>query len=69
MEWAMGVLVFLVVLAVYCALVVSKRTDERIRRYVSEDADGSPMTVRFPDEVLRATQPSASVRTKQGQAL
>lgn len=68
MQWILGGLTLLVVVAVYCALVLSKRTDSRIRHYVREDAGGLPMTVRFPDEVLRADKPAASVSTKQRQA-
>lgn len=64
MQWIMGALVFLVVLAIYCALVLSKKTDERIRRYVSEDSADAPMTVKFPDEVFHANQPAASAPTE-----
>ncbi len=64
MQWVMGVLIFLVVLAVYCALVLSKKTDERIRHYVKEASQESPMTVRFPDEVLdsKKSAPTAPIQ-------
>ena len=64
MQWIVGALVFLLVLAIYCALVLSKKTDDRIRHYVSEDSADPPMTVRFPDEVFRAKQPAASAPTE-----
>ena len=60
MHIVMGGLMLLLVLAIYCALVLSKKPDERIRHYVSEDSTESPMTVRFPDDVLRAKDPVAS---------
>ena len=50
----MGGLVCLLVLAIYAALILGKRTDQRIRRYMSEDSDDSPMTVSFPEDVFRA---------------
>lgn len=68
MQWILGGLMLLVVVAVYCALVISKRTDDRIRHYVREDSAGPHMTVRFPDEVLHASGPAASVPTEQRQA-
>lgn len=68
MQWILGGLVLLVVIAVYCALVLSKRTDDRVRRYVRDDSAGRPIMVRFPDEVLRASAPAASASTEQRQA-
>jgi hypothetical protein len=50
----MGGLVCLLVLAIYAALILGKRTDQRIRRYMSEDSDDSPMAVSFPEDVLSA---------------
>lgn len=47
-------LVALVGVAIYSALVIGKKTDQRITRYLAEDGDDSPMLVRFPDDVIRA---------------
>ena len=46
----MGGLVCLLVLAIYAALILGKKTDQRINRYISEDSDDPPMTVRFPED-------------------
>ena len=64
MHIVLGSLILLLVLAIYCALVLSKKTDERIRRYVSEDSADPPMTVRFPDDVFHATNPVTTASTE-----
>lgn len=46
-------LVGLAFVAIYSALVLGKKTDQRITRYLTEDDENSPMLVRFPDDVLR----------------
>lgn len=50
----MGGLVLLLVLAIYSALIVGKRTDQRIQGYICEDSDAPAVTVRFPDDVFRS---------------
>lgn len=52
----MGGLVFLLVVAIYSALALGKRTDERINGYLCEDSSDGSMRVRFPDDVFRARQ-------------
>ena len=55
----MAGLVFLLVVAIYSALALGKKTDERITRYLTDDpVDG--MMVRFPDDVFYARQSRAS---------
>ncbi len=49
----MAGLVGLVFVAIYSALVIGKKTDQRITRYLAEDREDSPMLVRFPEDVLR----------------
>ncbi len=49
----LGGLILLTVTAVYCAIVVGKRTDQCITRLLREDAVETPMLVRFPEEVFR----------------
>ena len=56
----MGGLVCLLVLAIYAALILGKRTDQRIRRYMSEDSDDSAMTVSFPEDVFSAKTSATS---------
>lgn len=55
-----GGLVALALAAVYCALILGKRTDQRIAKYLREEQVATPMTVRFPDDVLRARTSSAT---------
>jgi len=60
----MAGLVFLLVVAIYSALVLGKKTDERITRYLSEDSVDGLVMVRFPDDVFRAKQ-STMLRTSR----
>ena len=46
-------LVGLAFVAIYSALVLGKKTDQRITRYLTEDDENSPMLGRFSDDVLR----------------
>jgi hypothetical protein len=50
----MGGLVLLLVVAIYSALIVGKRTDQRIKGYINEESEPAPVTVRFPDDVFRS---------------
>lgn len=52
----MAGLVFLLVVAIYSALALGKKTDERITRYLSEDPVDGHIMVRFPDDVFCARQ-------------
>lgn len=48
-----GGLFLLFMLAIYSAVAVGRKTDQRITGYIKEDSDDPPMTVRFPEEVFR----------------
>lgn len=60
----MAGLVFLLVVAIYSALALGKRTDERISGYLCEDTVDGSMTVRFPDDVFRARQAAAKEQSR-----
>jgi len=47
----LGSLVFLLIVAVYSAVFVGRKTDDMI----SVEEDGAPIVVRFPEAVLRVT--------------
>lgn len=47
----LGSLVFLLIVAVYSAVFVGRKTDEMI----SVEEDASPFVVRFPEAVFRMT--------------
>lgn len=62
----MGGLILLLGVAVYCAVVVGKRTDQRILRLLTENSVDAPMQVRFPDDVLRPKEPAARATVREG---
>ena len=43
----------LALLTIYIAVILGKKTDERIARYMAEDGNDSPLLVRFPEDVFR----------------
>ena len=47
-------LIALALVAIYSALVLGKKTDQRIERYKADDGEDAPMLVRFPEDVVRA---------------
>lgn len=49
----LGSLVFLMIVAVYSAVCVGRKTDEIVS--AEEDATGSPLVVRFPDAAFNIT--------------
>jgi hypothetical protein len=49
----LGGLLFLAVLSMYSALMISKRTEEMVTGVGEDDESPSPMLVRFPDSVFR----------------
>ncbi|MCE5315647.1 MAG: hypothetical protein ABFD49_04030 [Armatimonadota bacterium] len=52
-----GGLLLLAGVSVYSALMISKRTDEMVSRTEDDDETSSPLVVRFPDSVFRASGP------------
>lgn len=56
----MAGLVFMLVVAIYSALALGKKTDERITRYLTEDTADSNLRVRFPNDVFRARKSQVS---------
>lgn len=55
----MVALVLLLVLAIYCSIVVGKKTDDRVLSLLREDSVDVPIQVRFPEDVLRAQNPAS----------
>ena len=49
----LGGLIVLLVVAIYSAVVVGKRTDQRIVKLLTEDREDVPMQVGFPEDVMR----------------
>lgn len=60
----LGGLILLLVAAIYSAIVVGKKTDQRVMNLISEDSVDAPMQVRFPEDVLKQREAArARVRT------
>lgn len=60
-----GALILLLVAAIYSAIVVGRRTDQRILNLIDEDSVETPMLVRYPEDVLRPREdvrPSSTVK-------
>ncbi len=62
----LGGLIALLAISIYCAIVVGKRTDQRITNLLKEDAVETPMLVRFPDDVLRPDEERSRATARAG---
>lgn len=62
----MGSLLLLLIVAIYSALVVGKKTDQRIAKYLSDEDEDSTILVRFPEDVFRPKETSTGGEAGRG---
>lgn len=62
----LGGLVLLLAVAIYSAVLIGKKTDQRITKLLIEEPDDGPMLVRFPEDVLRPSKRVTRVAARAG---
>mgnify|MGYP000911332435 CR=1 FL=1 len=61
-----GGLILLVAVAVYSAVLIGKKTDERVLKLLNEDSVDTPIQVRFPEDVLRPRERADRAKVRVG---